>query len=387
MPPFRLLLNRLHLILGLLAGLVLLVVGLSGTLLAFRADIDRALEPGLYFVTPQPQRVSVQALVDESARTFPGERLTLVHTPKAPNEAFRLHLRGGREVFADPYTGRVVGSRQSRDAFVNVVLRLHRELLVGPIGRYVTAGAALVLVALALSGLALWWPRKRAMLASRLKVRWSAPRQRVNYDVHSVLGFYFALPLMAIALTGAAFTFDEPAKAVYNALTASPPFDASAPKIAPRAGVPNLPIDEAMATAQALFPAATLAAVRPPTPKGGAFQVFLQQPGDPRPNGRTTVWIDPYSGAVAKAIDPFQAPLGWRLYFMYNYPLHTGEIAGWPTQLLALVVSAMPAVFFVSGVAIWWPKRRNRKARLIRSTTLQAVEPAVPSFSEGLIKP
>lgn len=42
-----------------------------------------------------------------------------------------------------------------------------------------------------LSGIVLWWPKKRKDLKNRIKIKWNAKWRRVNYDWHNVTTFRF----------------------------------------------------------------------------------------------------------------------------------------------------------------------------------------------------
>jgi uncharacterized iron-regulated membrane protein len=103
---------RLHLWIALPAALFLLVLGLSGAVIAFENDYDRWLNSHLWNVTPGSHRVSQQALLDTVlARVAPARVDAIFMQDRRPDAAERYAVRGGKEVFADPYTGAVLGVR------------------------------------------------------------------------------------------------------------------------------------------------------------------------------------------------------------------------------------------------------------------------------------
>ena len=97
----------------------------------------------------------------------------------------------------------------------------------------------------------------------------------------------------------------------------------------------------------------------PPSPAVPAM-VQLKYPEDHTPAGRSRVWIDKYRGTVLLAMSTRTAPLGQHMIDIKR-SLHTGDIFGWPTQILWALASIMLAMQAVTGVLMWlngWPARR-----------------------------
>ncbi|HKF56710.1 MAG TPA: PepSY-associated TM helix domain-containing protein [Blastocatellia bacterium] len=45
---------------------------------------------------------------------------------------------------------------------------------------------------------------------------------------------------------------------------------------------------------------------------------------------------------------------------MWNREIHTGDILGWPTQILAFFVSLMLPMLSITGPLVWWTRRRKK---------------------------
>jgi len=71
----RKLLLRLHLWAGSMAAAILLILGLTGSLLVFEDQIDRALNPQLWYVHPQGRRLSLNALTARVEEASHGRRV------------------------------------------------------------------------------------------------------------------------------------------------------------------------------------------------------------------------------------------------------------------------------------------------------------------------
>jgi uncharacterized iron-regulated membrane protein len=148
----RSVLFNLHLIGGLVAGLFLLILGVSGTVLAFSDEIDAFFRPSIFKVTPQAHQLPVTQLAASAAAVLNPEDIITVYVPSVrPDRSYWFsvmpgHHRLPRQVFVNQYTGKVLGNL-SVVRFTVIMKALHN----------VMAFSAIVLMFLAPSGLYLWW--------------------------------------------------------------------------------------------------------------------------------------------------------------------------------------------------------------------------------------
>lgn len=157
----RPILGTAHLVLAIVAGLLVASTGLTGGVLAFRDEIDAALNPSLRAIEPAPTSRSLgEVLAAVEATGGPPPRMMLF--PDRPDRAWLVLLVGRGptdrwEVYVDPGTARVLGRRRFGSAWTETVKRLHVELFAGPTGRIVVGLGGLASLALGATGLALWW--------------------------------------------------------------------------------------------------------------------------------------------------------------------------------------------------------------------------------------
>ncbi|MDN5627610.1 MAG: PepSY domain-containing protein [Weeksellaceae bacterium] len=113
-----------------------------------------------------------------------------------------------KTAYYDPYIGQVKGYPDTGSSrFFEIVLDLHRNLMMGNVGRQIVGVSALVFCFLLISGLVLWFPKKLKYLKQALTIKTSAKWARLNYDLHNTLGFYTCLVLFFIAVTGLYITY------------------------------------------------------------------------------------------------------------------------------------------------------------------------------------
>jgi uncharacterized iron-regulated membrane protein len=155
----------IHLTAGSVAGLVILVMSVTGVLLAYKRQIINWADRGFQ---SQPavgaQRLPVDDLLAklQSAQGGLPSGITIRSGSAAP-VAFDL----GREraLFVDPYTGQLLGEESPRlRAFFSQMEELHRWLGAAPerraSGRAVTGACNLSFLVLVITGPILWWPKE-----------------------------------------------------------------------------------------------------------------------------------------------------------------------------------------------------------------------------------
>lgn len=354
--------------LGLAVGLFLVITGLTGSALVFRHEIDTALNPRLLRVTPAERRAPIQPIVDRVARVFPDETPTRVRMPQRADGTYEFWLGSAPDlyVYADPYSGEILGARRPTEFLTGWLFLVHSQLLSGEPGKTFAGIVALVLVALSLSGLVVWWPRRAPWRAwsqwrAGLTVARGASGSRVAFDLHRAVGFYASLLLFVAGVSGASLVFHEAFERGAHWITFSTPAPGEPALL--RAAAPAsdaLPADSLLAIAERALPGGTISYLYLPAAPGQSFRVRKRLPGEEHPNGKSFVHVEPATGEVRATEDGSRAVRGARLYSIL-YPLHIGVLAGAWTRALALLTGLSLPVLAVTGVLVWW--RRRRRAR------------------------
>lgn len=358
----RRLVVKLHLYSGLFAGLLLVVTGLSGSVLVFREELEVLAYPQLRVSNGSGERVALADVVATVQRAYPADKPFAIRMPRAPHKTYLVKLNSAHDrfVYVDPYDGRILGAHQQSESVLGWLALLHTELLAGEAGETVVGVGGLLLLGLGATGLAIWWPRN-GKLSQGFKVQWSAHWKRLNFDLHRATGIYAVLFLSVAAATGAAFVFNETAIDLVDAVTASAPRP-PAPHIAPdRSGAPVRTLDALLHAADHALPLPTTWISLPQTPTA-PLVVRKKRQDEAHPNGRNFVYLDPGSGAMLRVERDLLAPRGTRVFNTF-YPLHVGAIAGTPTRILQVGAGLAPLVLLVTGVVMWANRTRRKPAR------------------------
>src|ERR1043165_533442 len=121
---------KLHLVIALLAGALLIVLGVTGSVMAFEPELDHLLHRSLWHVTPPPQtgRKSLEELGVAASRTRSDEHPSGYLLSTSPDLAYQVLFRG-RSVFVNPFTGDVLGVRAAGPDVLSRIHQLHLRLL------------------------------------------------------------------------------------------------------------------------------------------------------------------------------------------------------------------------------------------------------------------
>jgi uncharacterized iron-regulated membrane protein len=349
---------KVHLWVGMAAALFLFALGLSGALLTFEDIIDPALNASAWYVKPQGTPLKLAQITQAIRVAFPQSTIEELVLPQKPDDTVKIVAlqSNGRDVVigVNPYTGEIVGRRIDQQLRPMLTIRkFHTHLLIrGRSGHTILTIAACCLLGLAVTGIVLWWPRKIFRLRG-------GPSHKVVLDLHQMLGLWSSVCVLLFAVTGIAIEFEDQVNRWAFAISHIPPatWPQSKP---PGASVPPLSPDELLAKAESIAPDARPIGVDFDSPNDPAL-VIMKFPEDHL--GRTWVILDRYTGDVLRFDNTRAMPVALKYTRMWNQEIHTGEIFGWPTRILACIFSLAVAALAVTGPWIWWNRNRAQRSR------------------------
>ncbi len=361
---WRKILFQLHLWCGLLAGTILLVVGLTGSILVYYHELSEWQAPHV-ILEPGKSRVNLDTLVDAVRLQYPSWKFRFLYLPEHDQqplrfEALRDDSQRARYVFVHPQTGKILEQHVDRENFLNWCYRLHMFLLAGDADFTVNAVIALLGVGLTITGAILWWPGVKSWLRA-IKVNLRASWKRVNYDLHSSAGFFSAICLALVFLTGAYFRFPEPFVATAVWLTGTPGWEEGPVVEAQKKS--RISIEEAVRIAENAIPDATTVYVEIPDQDGGFYYVGRKRESDGLDYAGNGVYINPYDGKIlrkelhAELYTPTREILNWIGY------IHFGTFGGHATRILWIVLGIVPGLLFITGMLMYWNRSLGKKAQ------------------------
>lgn len=372
-PTLRWIWFQLHWLVGITAGTLLMVIGLTGALLAFRDELLDAFNPGVRSVAVRRMpALAPDALLQAVQAAHPHERIASITVYAAPGGSARVTFapapgqRRGETAYVDPYSGAMLPPLRG-DAAFEWIESLHRWLLLPrEPGRAVLGTLALCLTGLALTGLYLRWPRRLSDWRAWFVVNPQLEGRSFLWNLHAVAGT-FALPLyLVFALTGAYWSFDIVRDTVDGwagkgraPRTAAVGSAGKAKRMAPAAQ--RLPW---MAPSWDAFvrraPAWSMASLRLPEKAGQPLQVTWLASDAPhvRARSRMTLGLD---GTVLKD-EPYGAMSAAQRAVTTIYPLHMGSYFGLPGRIAMMLAALALPGFGITGWMLYLGRRRAARA-------------------------
>lgn len=387
-------LRTLHRYLGLLLAGFLIIAGISGSILTFNSEFDALLNPDLYRINQAGQpSSSPEALVKAVEAWDKRIRIYYLPLPTHPVRASVVYVEGVTdpgtgepfdipydEVFLNPVMAEVTGARMwgeccGRENFLPMTHKLHNRLfLPTSIGRPLWGSVAVLWTIMALIGLVLTWPEVKPRLqlwGKNWKIKWGLPILPMMLNLHRATGLWFWLVIIPIAITGAGLGFERqlflpvahliPSTLETDAGQVKPPATTS---VSDAVTVSPIYFDIAVQLAEGHV--RSLGAKLEPTAIGydhddGTYRVDF---GDQDLAGLniSSVYLSAINGAVT----------GDTLSGVHNFEyvasaalerIHSGRIAGLPGRILVFLCGWAVALISITGVILWWKRRRRPAAK------------------------
>ncbi len=372
-----------HFWLGLLSSIVVFVVCFTGCLYAFKNQITEIYNRDKVFVekVSNAKKFSADDVQNQFLKNHKKITALTVSNDEGRSVSVSYEENGvAQTTFFNQYTGEELGAVDtSLNVFFETVLDLHKNLLMGNVGRQILGAGVLIFVFLLFSGFVLWLPKRIRNLKQSLTVKWNARFQRLNYDLHNTLGFYTFLLLFFIAITGLYVTYPW----VKNILIVSLGGESISSINAENKGADDafagllsdmiqkqnekkeeqkvkISLDEILKKADDILPYQAVTTIELPNKENPRFVVskinnthFL---GMMLPD---EVTFD--KNGELKTKDLFlDKPLNEQFTALVK-PLHTGEIMGLPSIILYFIVCLIGCSLPVTGIAIWWHRLQKQK--------------------------
>lgn len=378
----------IHRWLGLLSGLVVLIVSLTGACLVFEEDVTLWGTPPAFVQAERKPFLPPDKLLKEAGMEVPSEMSPASIWYGTPDRSAIVKFSDRQrhmlaDVYVNPYDATVIAiDEQQEDEhhedFFHFMEEGHIHLwLPEKIGRPIVGYSTLAFTIILITGLIWWYPAKwnKGTVRKSFLIKWNARFKRLTIDLHNVPGFYVLLLALALAVTGMYFSFGWIGKLTYWFATGG-----KAP-----VGV-QFPISDTASNIQKTHDELLTEIWQ----RHGAAhrkweQLFISFPASP-----TATWIiaenahktsshavdlrfyDRYSGAELFKRDRDTGEiLQWDAAYrsmLYHYNIHLGRIGGKTTQWIAFLVCLVCASLPITGFMIWYNRKWGKRSVRANST-------------------
>ncbi|HKQ30309.1 MAG TPA: PepSY-associated TM helix domain-containing protein [Burkholderiales bacterium] len=371
--------SQTHWLIGITAGVVLAVVGVTGGMLSFEHELLRLSNPGVMTVTPRAERLlPVEVLAERMRAAQPDKRLVSVSLSVEPDEAARAGFtprpaeRAGDKdkaptpearprtefLYFDPYTGESLGKAAGQE-FFRTVTQFHRYLVAGDVGKHIVGASTIGLLIMSFSGLYLRWPRRIADWRAWFTVDLSRKGRRFLWHLHAVTGTWVLLFYLLTGFTGLYWSYEWYRNGLFALSGSTPPAREAATLDEPARGAPDIArVWEAFERESGGYRSVTL---NFPQKLDQAVDIrYLDV--DPAHNRATSrMMLHPASGAMIRHDRYSDRALGARL-MSSMLSLHSGSYFGLIGTILVMLASLFMPVFAVTGWQMYLARRAKQGA-------------------------
>ncbi|MFC0275017.1 PepSY-associated TM helix domain-containing protein [Metabacillus herbersteinensis] len=375
---------RWHFYAGIIFAPLLFILAVTGSIYLFKPQIEQVIYQDYYEVNPQKDKISASEQIEEVKKLYPDSGVTTYRPGENATRSSEVNITTDNEsltIFIDPYTGKSIGELNNEAKIMDKIEEIHGELMAGTLGDRIVELAACWAVVLIVTGLYLWFPKKKQGLSGFLIPRFNKGKKILRRDLHAVPAFWIAAGMLFLIMTGLPWSglwgnnFQSLAT---NSGSGYPPsiWVGSAPtstiKTKDIANVPwaaenlDVPISEikgiiplsiddvvAIANREGIHPTYT---VYIPNEKEG---VYTLSAFPPKAQDEATMHIDQYSGAVLADYRYENYGLIGKIV-AWGITLHKGTQFGLVNQLISLLVCIGIILVSVSGFYLWL-KRKPKK--------------------------
>jgi uncharacterized iron-regulated membrane protein len=265
---FRKILFWLHLIAGVVAGVIIFVMSATGVALAFEKEIIAWAERDVRRVTPSPADVKplgLDVLLAKVREQRSNERPTTITLEADPTIAVAVGYGRTNAFYVNPYSGEIreQGAKGTRE-FMHVMIDLHRYLggheeKNRALGKAINGACNVAFLFLAVSGLYLWWPRQwtKKILAAVGLMNFKLRGKARDFNWHNAVGLWCAPVLIVLTATAMPISYRWAGDLIYKLTGSTPPATGAGPGGAtPAVEVPTPPPGSRPLGMEVLFAAA-----------------------------------------------------------------------------------------------------------------------------------
>lgn len=356
----------LHRWLGFISGLAVFIVSITGCIYCFQDDLQDVFSPHRKVGIRENDFLKPATLIAMAKKTYPKGKVTLI-LYYGPGRSAQVRMQVNKKslsLFYNPYNGALLHVEDLEQNFFAFIRKTHLYLMLPKtIGKMVNGVCVIVFVIILISGLVLWWPKRKSDRKRSFKIKWGSRWRRINYDLHNVLGFYITFFAIILAITGLSYSFAWMRGGIYLAANLGK-VEHSELKVSKSDPLQANQYPDSVQAINKVY-----SYVRGKSPLA---QYLLLTPGS-KPTSPITVSAYPkplhFSYGDNYAFDRYSAKLlNFKSYQSkslgakvnaLNYDIHTGQILGFFGKIIAFLVSLVSATLPITGVIIYFSKKKN----------------------------
>lgn len=365
---------QVHWFFGISAGLILALMGITGAISSFQDELLDVFNPEVLRVEQRPSGVLPPIELVSKLEAQTGKVVASLWVDADSDKAARVAFtptpgeRRGELNYFDPYTGQLQGDVFGQD-FFDLILQLHRTLVLGELGKQITGACTLILIFFCLSGLYMRWPRQALNWRTWLTLDWAKKGRGFKWDLHSVFGTWCLVFYLVSALTGLMWSYDWYSNGVTKLLGGTASGEqrkggggrSGRGQPVPDGPLPTVDYVAVWRSIQNIAgPELSSWNLRLPPFAGQPATVYYLLNDSPHPRALNQITLDPATGKVG-AVSRYAEKSFSAQVLISNYALHVGSYFGIVGRVVMSVAALMMPLFFITGWLLYLDRRRKKR--------------------------
>ena len=367
---------KIHMILGLTAGFILLVVGVTGAILSFEKEIIKFINKDSYEVfVPNEVKLSTKELLEKLQEKLPESKINSLSFSSDVNSSVVINVAGkgeGKEAkrgisyYINPYTAEILPELKVVGFFKSVE-NIHRRILLNDFGKQVVALSVISLLVLMFSGIYIYLPRIKKSFSQSLKLNFQSKGRFFLANLHSAIGMWVIPFYLVASLTGLYWSYEFVSNGLHTITGVEKP---KKPQMKAPEGENKNPQGEKISFDDVSLAVDTFknlvkneyssATLRFPQ-KGSVYSFDYLIIDFPHERAKNKIEFDIKTNEVSKHEKYEDKTLAQKLMGSI-LPLHTGEYFGVVGQTLMFLASLMMPLFAITGLMLYLKRTKKKKS-------------------------
>jgi sulfite reductase (NADPH) flavoprotein alpha-component len=366
---------KLHLILGLSAGFILLIVGFTGSMLSFEKEILNAINQNTYKVTVFDEgKLSTKELLEKFQEQKPQAKINAISISSFEDDSISINIAGegenarkGVTYYLNPYTAEILPELKGVSFFKSVE-NIHRRLLLSNFGKQVVAISVVSLLVLMFSGIYIYFPRLKKSFLQSLKLNFQSKGRFFLSNLHGVIGMWVIPFYLVTSLTGLYWSYDFVSNGLHTITGVEKPKKPQM-KGSQKEAKSEMPMGEKISLDDISLAIDTFknlledkyssANLRFPQ-KGTIYSFDYLSIDSAHERAKNKIEFDIKTKEVLKHEKYEDKTLSQKLMGSI-LPLHTGEYFGVIGQTLMFLASLMMPLFAITGLMLYIKRTKKKK--------------------------
>lgn len=334
-----------------MAGLVIFILGITGSVLVFHEEIEKQ-EQKEFLSVAGSGKADLDKAFQTISKTYKNWEVRIERFSADPHQTFVFGLRRPTErllVFVHPVSGKILNVIDSEKSFTKVLLKLHYSLYAKTAGKTIVFVTGLIYLTSLISGLIIYRRSLLKVFLFRVKFKHAHPRSLAS-SLHRYVGVWALIINLAIVISGAFISFD----------VMSNGFKSSRKAEKPLTPVVNISLEKTIAVIEQTKPGLKLNYIRMPKKEGAPVLFLGCTNSQPFYYSHTanSVAVDPLTGQIQE-IKMAENMKGMDKVSGIAKTIHFVEFAGLITKILFCLAGLSVPLLSITGFLLW--KLKSKK--------------------------